>query len=98
MYCLSFLRIKTSVYFKCFADLCNEIRVADNGSDEESVVCDLSPLLYPSRAKIKLHLMVGARNSRQVKVPHAVEFQLEGQSRLQIAINTILLELRGGAD
>lgn len=93
-----FLTIKTSVYFKCCADLCNEIRVADNGSYEESVVCDLGPLLHPSRAEIKLHLVVGARNGSQVKVPHAVEFQLEGQSRLQIAINTILLELRSATD
>lgn len=87
-----------SVYFKSCANLRNEIRVADNGSYEESVVCDLSPLLYPGRAEIKLHLVVAARHGRQVKVPHAVELQLESQSRLQIAINTILLELRSGAD
>lgn len=72
--------------------------MTDNGSYEETVVCDLGPLLHPSRAEIKLHLVVGARNGSQVKVPHAVELQLEGQSRLQIAINTILLELRSGAD
>lgn len=86
------------MFFKCCANLCNEIRVADNGSYEESVVCDLSPLLHPSGAEIKLHLVVGAWYGRQVKVPHAVELQLEGQSWFQIAINTILLELRSGAD
>lgn len=72
--------------------------MADNGSYEESVVCDLGPLLHPGGAEIKLHLVVGARNGRQVKVPHAVELQLEGQSRLQVAINAILLELGSGAD
>lgn len=72
--------------------------MADNGSYEETVVCDLGPLLHPSGTEIKLHLVVGARNGGQVKVPHAVELQLEGQSRLQIAINTILLELRSGTD
>lgn len=86
------------MYSRCSANLCNEIRVADDGSYKETVVCDLGPLLHPSRAEIKLHLVVGARNGSQVKVPHAVELQLEGQSRLQIAINTILLELRSGTD
>lgn len=57
--------------------LCNEVRVADNGTYEEAIVCDFSALLDTGSAQVEVHLVVGTGNSRQVKVPHAIELQLK---------------------
>lgn len=53
-------------------DLCNEIWVSNNGPYEEAVVCDFNPLLHTRCTKVKVHLVVFAGNSCQVKVLHAV--------------------------
>lgn len=73
---------------------CNEIWVPHNCPDEEAVVCHFSALLDPSRSQVQVHLLVGAGNCCQVKVPHSVELQLKRQSWLQISVNSVLLELR----
>lgn len=90
--------IKQKSKFVLFTYLCNEIWVADNCSDEEAVVRNFSTLLNTSSSQVEVHLVVGAGNSCQVKVPHSVELQLKGQSWLQIPVNTIFLELKGSTD
>lgn len=52
--------------------------MADDGADEEAVVGDLCSLLDTGGAPVQVHLVVGTGHSVQVKVPHAVELQLEG--------------------
>ena len=70
--------------------------MANDGTDEKAVVSDLCPLLNAGGTQVQVHLVVGAGHSRQVKVAHAVELQLEGQSWLQVPVDTVLLELREG--
>lgn len=65
----------------------------DDGSDEEPVVCDLGPLLHTGGPQVQLHSVIGAGHGRQVEVTHAVQLKLERQSRLQIAVDSVLLEL-----
>lgn len=71
----------------------DEIGVADDGSDEEAVVGDLGALLHAGGPQVQVHLVVGAGDGGQGEVPHAVQLQLEGQSRLQVPVDPILLEL-----
>lgn len=53
-------------------DLCDEIRVSNNGTYEETVVRDLSPLLHAGCTEVEVHLVVLTGDGRQVKVLHAV--------------------------
>ena len=73
--------------------LCDEVRVADDGSDEEAVIGDLGTFLHTGGAQVQVHFVVGTGHGCQVKVTHAVQLQLEGQSRLQVPVDTVLLEL-----
>ena len=41
-----------------------------------------------------MHLVIGYRNSFQVKVLHAIDLKLEGERRLQMTIDTIFCELQ----
>ena len=41
-----------------------------------------------------MHLVIGYRNSFQVKVLHAINLKLEGECRLQMTIDTIFCELQ----
>ena len=68
--------------------------MADNSSDEKAVVGDLGAGLDTGAPQVQVHLVVGTGNGLQVKVPHAVQLQLEGQSRLQVPVDAVLLELR----
>jgi len=67
--------------------------VAYDGTDKEAVVGDLCPLLDARGSQVQVHLVVGAGHGRQVEVPHAVQLQLEGQRRLQVTVDAVLLEL-----
>jgi hypothetical protein len=64
--------------------------VPDDGTDEKPVVCHFRPFLHLGGTQVKVHLVVGAGHSGQVKVTHPTELQLEGQGRLQVAVNAIL--------
>ena len=48
---------------------------------------------YLSFAEIKMHAVVGDGNEFKVKVLHAVDLKLEGQGRLQVAVDAVLDEL-----
>lgn len=48
---------------------------------------------YLSLAEVEVHAVVGNRNGLQVKVLHAVDLQLEGQGRLQVAVDAVLGKL-----
>ena len=41
-----------------------------------------------------MHPIVGCGDSLQLKVPHAVNLELEGQAGLQVAVDTILIKLQ----
>lgn len=71
----------------------DEVRVADDGSDEKAVVGDLSALLDAGSPEVQVHLMVSTGYSGQGEVPHTAQLQLEGQSWLQVPVDLILLEL-----
>lgn len=78
----------------CVVYLGDEVGVADDGPYEEAIVCDLRALLHARGPQVLVHLVVGAGHGRQVEVAHTVQLQLEGQRRLQVPVNTVLLELR----
>lgn len=67
--------------------------MADDGAHEETVVRDLGAHLHAGGAQIQVHLVVGARDGGERKVAHAVQFQLEGQRRLQVPVDPIFFEL-----
>lgn len=67
--------------------------MADDGPHEEAVVRHLGAHLHTGRAQVQVHFVVGARDGSQGKVAHAVELQLEGQRRLQVAVDPVLLKL-----
>lgn len=69
--------------------------MADDGPHKEAVVRHLCARLHPGGTQVQVHLVIGAGDGGQGKVAHAVELQLKGQGRLQVPVNTILLELRG---
>ena len=47
-----------------------------------------------SSSKVQVHAMIGDRDGLQVKVAHSVYLELERQGGLQMAVNTILGELK----
>lgn len=67
--------------------------MADDGAHEEAVVRYLGAHLHAGGAQVQVHLVVGARDGGERKVPHAVQFQLEGQRRLQVPVDPVLFEL-----
>lgn len=67
-----------------------------DGSDEEPVVSHLQPFLHLGGSQVKMHLMVGTGHGRQVKVAHPAQLQLEGQGRLQVAVNPVFCKLQAG--
>lgn len=71
----------------------NQVRVADDGPDEEAVVRHLSAHLHTGRTQVEVHFVVGAWDGCQGKVAHAVELQLEGECWLQVAVDPVLLKL-----
>lgn len=81
------------VIFLLRSHLCDQIRMTDNGSHEETVVCNFGPHLHTSCTQIQVHLVVGTWNGSQGEIAHAVELQLESQCWLQVPIDPVLLEL-----
>lgn len=75
------------------SNLCDQIRVADDGPHEETVVRNLCAHLHTGSTQVQVHLVVGTRHGGEGKVPHAIELQLERQRRLQMAIDPVLLKL-----
>lgn len=73
--------------------LCDQIRVADNGSHKETVVRNLCAHLHTSCTQVQVHLVVGTWDGSQGKIAHAVELQLESQCRLQVTVDPVLLKL-----
>lgn len=71
----------------------DQVRVADDGPHKEAVVRHLGAHLHTGCTQIQVHFVVGARDSSQGKVAHAVELQLEGERWLQVAVDPVLLEL-----
>lgn len=67
--------------------------MAYDGPNKEAVVGDLGALLHTGGAQVQVHLVVGTGQRLQVEVAHAVELQLKGQRRLQVPVDTVLLEL-----
>lgn len=57
--------------------LCDQIRVADNGSHKETIVGDLCAHFHTGCTQVQVHLMVGTWDGSQGKIAHAVELQLE---------------------
>lgn len=74
----------------------NQVRVANDGPHEEAVVCHFGAHLHTGRTQVEVHFVVGARDGGQGKVAHAVELQLEGERRLQVAVDPVLLKLHRG--
>lgn len=72
----------------------DQVRVPDDGADEEPVVGHLQPFLHLGGTQVKMHLMVGTGHSGQVKVAHPAQLQLESQGRLQVAINPVFCKLQ----
>lgn len=75
--------------------LCDEVRMANDGSDKEAIICDFCPLFHASSTQVQLHPVMGAGNGSQVKVTHTIQLKLEGQSRLQVTVDSVFMELRG---
>lgn len=71
----------------------DKVRVSDDGAHEEAIVRDLCPRLHAGGAQVQVHLVVGAGHGPQGEVTHAVQLQLEGQRRLQVSVDAILLKL-----
>lgn len=81
-----------------FSHLCDQIGMADDCSDKESIVGNLCAHLHTGCAQVQVHLVVGAGNGGQCKIAHAVELQLESQRRLQVSIDPVFFKLRGKAE
>lgn len=73
--------------------LCNEVRMANDGSDKEAIICDFCPLFHASGTQVQLHPVMGTGNGRQIKVTHTIQLKLEGQSRLQVTVDSVFMEL-----
>ena len=70
--------------------------MSDDAAYEEPEVGDLDARVHLLRfAQVEMHAVVGNRNEFEVEVFHAIDFELESQRRLQVSVDTILLELRG---
>ena len=66
--------------------------MADDGAHEEPKVRDLlSRRQHFGLAEIKVHLPGGGGNGLHVVVAQAVDLELEGQRRLQMAVDLILV-------
>lgn len=74
--------------------LCNQVRVPDDGADEEPVVCHFRTFLHLGSAQVKVHLVVGAGHGGQIEIAHPAELQLEGQGGLQVTVNAIFCKLQ----
>lgn len=71
----------------------DQVRVPDDGADEEPVVRHLRALLHLRSAQVEVHLVVGTGHGGQIEVAHPAELQLEGQGGLQVPVNAIFCEL-----
>lgn len=67
--------------------------MANDGPHEEAVVRHLGAHFHAGCAQVQVHFVIGARDCGQSKVAHAVELQLEGERRLQVAVDPVLLKL-----
>ena len=67
--------------------------MSDDGADEEPVVHHLGSLLDLGRAEVDVEPVVVGGDRLEVEVAHAVEFELEGERRLQVPVDAVLVEL-----
>jgi len=64
-----------------------------NGPHKEPVVCHFCSYFNFSCSQVEMHFMVGTWNGSEVKVPHSVQLQLESQSWLQMAVDSVFFKL-----
>lgn len=74
--------------------LCNQVRVPDDGADEEPVVRHFCTFLHLGSTQVKVHLVVGTGHSGQIEIAHPAELQLEGQGGFQVTVNAIFCKLQ----
>lgn len=74
--------------------LSDQVRVPDDGTDEEPVICHFCAFLDSGSAQVKVHLVVGTGHGSEIKVAHPAELQLEGQGGLQMTVNAIFGKLQ----
>ena len=65
-----------------------------DSSHEEAVVHDLSSFFYFRRSQVQMQTVVVGLHCFQAEVTHAVQLELESQSRFQVPVYSILLELQ----
>ena len=75
-------------------NLCNEIRVPDDGPHEEAVVVDFRAVLHFRRPEVNVQPVVARRDGHQVEISHPVQLKLEGERRLQMPVYSVFLELK----
>ena len=81
----------TSVFHTHLGD---QVRVSHNSTHKEPVVRDLLTLGDLGLAQVEVHLIVGSGHVDQVEVAQSIDLQLEGQARLQVAVDLIFTELK----
>ena len=55
----------------------DQIRMPDDCTDKEPVVCHFCAHFHLGRPEIQVHLVIGTWDGRKVKISHPVQLQLE---------------------
>ena len=71
----------------------DEVGMPNDGPDEEPVVRDLPAPVDLGPPEVEVHLVVGDRDGVQVIVLQPVQLQLEGECRLEVPEDHVLLEV-----
>ena len=75
----------------------DEVRVADDAAGEHAVVGDLEALGALGLAQVEVDLQVARRNELEVEGAQAVDLELEGEARLQVPVDLVLVEAVAGS-
>lgn len=72
--CSSVLPLKDHFPLKYNTHLGDQIRMSDDCTDKEPVVCHFCAHFHLGCPKIQVHLVIGTRNGSKIKISHPVQF------------------------